>query len=107
MLRDICNAPACVRELGHLEELEDNDKDQSELSAWREKNRLGKIISDISVGEKTNFWSWIFVLILVSASVLGIDDGLNKGIQFASKDFVCICSSTLSNASCSLGHIWK
>ncbi len=115
LLRDVCNAPACVRELGHLEGLEDDDKDQNALSVWRKKNRLGKIISDISVGKKTNIWSWIFVfftflsvLVLVSAFVLGTDDGHNEGIQFASKDeFVYTGSSALNYASCTLGQNLK
>ena len=115
LLRDIFNTPACVRELGSLKGIEENNKDQSPLSIWREKNRLGKIITDISVGKNTNYWSIVFFfftfvafVVLTSAFALGTDVSLREKFQFCSQDdFVFEGTHALNYASCSLGSNMK
>ena len=94
-----------------MDGIETNNKDKSEsTSEWREKHRLGKIITEISVGKRSSFWTGIFVFfififcaIFMSAIMLGADDGLTKPMHFASKsEFMYEGSGSLNYASCSL-----
>ena len=101
---------ACLRELGSLDGIEVNNKDKSSRAEWREKHRLGKIISEISVGKRSNFWIGVFVFfvfafcfVFLSAVVLGASDGDAKQIKFASKDdFAYPGSDGVNYASCSM-----
>jgi hypothetical protein len=112
MLRHVFNAPACLKELGNLDGIEINNIETDGLSEWREKHRLGKIVSEISVGKRSNFWlSVLFGFVLVfggvflSAIAFGSDEGVTNAMQFASKDeFYYEGSSDLNYASCSMGH---
>ncbi len=110
LLRDVCNAPACLRELGSLDGMELNNREKDGAADWREKHRFGKIIGEISVGNRSNFWFRIFVflavafcLLLVSAFALGSGTGSTEAIDFASSDeFAYEGSKALNYASCAL-----
>ncbi len=101
---------ACLRELGSLDGIEVNNKDKSAQAEWREKHRLGKILSEISVGKRSNFWVGVFIffvfifcVIFLAAVVLGTDEGSSDAIKFASKDdFLYTGSSGVNYASCSM-----
>ena len=112
LLRDVCNAPACLRELGSLDGMELNNKETDGTSEWREKNRFGKIIGGVSVGKGSRFWIWVFVfftfafcVVLVSAFALGSNDGATEMFEFASRDeFIYEGSKSLDYASCAIGR---
>jgi hypothetical protein len=114
-IRNVFNAPACLRELGSLEGIEVNnndDEDDEGLSEWREKHRLGRIISEISVGRRSDFWVGVFLtfiiiicLLSLGAFIIVLGDGKTESYKYASKDeFIYDGSYALSYASCSLGH---
>ncbi len=87
-----------------------NNKDQTARAEWREKHRLGKIISEISVGRRSNFWIRVFIFfvltfcfIFTSAVILGADEGAALPVFFASKDdFKYEGSGGVDYASCSM-----
>jgi hypothetical protein len=112
-IRDVFNAPACLRELGSMDGIENNNKDKDgSLGEWREKHRLGRILSEISVGKRSNFWVGVFLVfvlafcgIFIAAIALGSDNGVTKTMKFADRDeFLYEGSGSLNYASCSLGH---
>lgn len=113
LLRSAFNASACVRELGSLEGIEGN-KDKSATSIWREKHRLGQIISDISDGEKSSIWIRVFLFFTITAGIVlfsalttlaGMDDGEKELFKFArSSEFEYKGSNALNYASCSISH---
>jgi hypothetical protein len=112
IIRKVFNAPACLQELGSLEGIEVNNDGTDGFSEWREKHRLGKIISEVSVGRRSNFWVGVFLVfvlafcgIFISAVAQGSDAGSSKEMKFADQDeFLYNGSDALSYASCSLGH---
>ena len=112
VLRNIFSAPAVLRELGSLEGIEVNNVEKDGISEWREKHRLGKIVGDISVGPRSNFWIrvflffvFIFCAIFLSAIALGVDDGASDKVIFAPKEeFYYEGSSALNYAACAMGH---
>lgn len=111
-LRDVFNAPAVLQELGSLEGIEMNNVETDGLSEWREKHRLSKIVSEISVGKRSKFWTgvflffiWAFCGIFLAAVTLGADNGAAEPVTFLPKDlFFYEGSKALNYASCSLGH---
>lgn len=110
VLRAVCSAPACLQELGSLDGMELNNETPDARAEWREKHRLGKIVTEISVGKRSRFWQGFFIMtvcifcaIFVSAMVLGADAGISDPVAFAGKhDFVYEGSQSLNYASCSL-----
>ena len=106
--RRYVNACNFVRKFKDMEGLsKDNDSDVDE--DWREKNRLGKIISEISTGKKNDFWVnvfsffiLIFCLLFMLAVALGFDSG---GAAFtALSGFRYQGAGDLQYSSCSLGQ---
>lgn len=93
-----------------MDGIEVNNEEKDARSEWREKHRLGKIVKEISVGRRSNFWTGIFIFFLfvfcaifLSATVLGADEGVARKMYFASKnEFVHEGSGSLNYASCSL-----
>ena len=115
MLRNVFNTPSVLRELGSLEGLEvDNDanEDRDGTSEWREKHRLGKIVSEISVGRRSKFWVGVFLFfcfLFCSVVVLAVANGVSNGddvdYTFAPKEeFFYEGSKHLSYASCVIGR---
>lgn len=110
ILRDICNAPACLQELGSLDGIEVNNKDKSRRAEWREKHRLGKILNEISAGRRSNFWIKVFIFfsfalcaISLAAIILGWNEGSEIQLTFANqREFFYEGSGTLNYASCTL-----
>lgn len=96
--------------MGSLDGIEVNNKDQTARAEWREKHRLGKIISEISIGKRSSFWIGVFFffvfafcLVFLSAVVLGADQGASEAVKFASKDeFQYVGSDGVNYASCSM-----
>ncbi len=111
-LRDVFNAPAVLQELGSLDGIEINNVETDGLSEWREKHRLSKILTEISVGKRTKFWTgvflffiWAFCGVFLAAVTLGADNGAAEPVTFLPKDlFYYEGSKALNYASCSLGH---
>jgi hypothetical protein len=114
-IRNIFSAPACLQELGSLEGIEVNNKsykDGEGITEWREKHRLGRIISEISVGTRSKFWAGVFLtfiiiffLLFIGAFLMGIAEGQSESYQFASKnEFIYDGSKAFSYASCSSDH---
>ena len=68
-----------------------NDTHVRNRTEWREKHRLGKILSGTSLGKRSNFWiTFFFVLMLVigNVSILaaiqgGLDQTSSRDMQFA------------------------
>lgn len=111
LLRSICSAPACLQELGSLDGIEVNNEEKNERAEWREKHRLGTIVTEISVGRRSQFWVGVISFIIfgfcacfLSAIILGSDDGATDPVFFAGNktDFLYPGSDSLDYASCAL-----
>ena len=112
-VRNVFNAPSVLKELGSLDGIEiNNDDNQDGLSEWREKNRLARIVSEISAGKKSKFWSSVFLffvlifcMVFIAAVTLGADKGVEDKMIFAPKEeFYYKGSQALNLAACSFGH---
>ena len=111
-IRNIFSAPAVLRELGSLDGIEVNNKNLDGMSEWREKHRLSKIVSEISVGKRSSFWTKVFLFfvltfcaIFLSAVALGTDEGASDKITFLpATEFFYEGSGSLNYASCSMGR---
>lgn len=106
--RRYVNACNFLRKFKDMEGLsKDNNFDVDE--DWREKNRLGNIISEISTGKKNDFWIkvfsffiLIFCLLFMLAVALGFDSG---GAAFTTiTGFRYQGAGDLQYSSCSLGR---
>jgi len=107
-----------LQELGSLDGMElnntifdeDNDGELKAEEEWREKHRLGQIISEISSGVKRKFWMSlyaffivIFCAIFMSAVALGSNAGKTIG-QDMSDNHEYLGSGDLQYSSCQLGQ---
>lgn len=112
--RRYCNSTIAVQEYGTLDGIElDNKLTDSSAAAkdeeWREKHRLGLILSQISSGRKNDFWMSVFFFFIVafcglfmSAVYVGANDGASEGLSFTDK-FHYPGTGTLEYTSCQLG----
>jgi len=112
--RRYCNSTIAVQEYGTLDgiELDNTVRDQSAVAKdeeWREKNRLGLILSQISSGRKNDFWMSVFIFFIIticaifmSAVYVGANDGKEQGLSFTDK-FHYPGSGNLEYTSCQLG----
>ena len=74
-VRRYLNSSIAIREFGSLEGIEDDNVHQGTSAEaldeeYREKNRLGKIVADISSGRKKGFWQSVFVILMITACLL-------------------------------------
>ena len=88
-----------------------NNNVKTARAEWREKHRLGKILSEVSVGKKSNFWIGVFLFFLAVFGALFIlaafretknDENEVKVFGLASKNHLYGGSKSLNYASCSL-----
>lgn len=99
------------RELGSLDGIEVSNQLQTPRAEWREKHRLGKILSEISVGKKSNYWRLLFLFFttlfgaIVVAATMDATNSENQTsttFDMASPDFQYSKSKDLNYAMCSL-----
>ncbi len=120
--RRFMSAVICFREFGTLDGIElnnesvenpgqsDEEKEEKEAAEWREKHRLEMIVSQISTGNKKDFWVntfaffiVIFCAIFMSAVALGTGEGHENGLKMSS-NHKYEGSGNLRYASCQLGQ---
>lgn len=99
-----------LQDLGSLDGMELNNTNEDPDEEWREKHRLGQIISEISSGVKRKFWMSlyaffivVFCAIFMSAVALGSNDGKPIG-QDMSENHEYLGSGDLQYSSCQLGQ---
>lgn len=113
--RRYCNSTVAVQEYGTLDGIEaDNaitDRSAAAMDEeWREKHRLGKIMSEISSGKKNDFWVRVFIFfvlafcgVFMSAIVVGANDGAEESLKLTSA-FSYAGNKNLEYTSCQLGQ---
>ncbi len=118
--RRFMSAVVCFQEFGTLDGIEDNNEsnvrsgevgaEKKEGEEWREKHRLEKIVSQISSGNKRDFWVStfaffivIFCAIFMSAVALGTGEGHEEGLVMSS-NHKYEGSGNIRYASCQLGQ---
>jgi len=108
--RKYLSAPAVLEELGSLEGIEINNDDVDPRSAWREKHRLADIVTNISIGKRSQFWTGVFLVfilvfcvIFIAAITITEKDLQDETIDFAdATDFYYGGSGSLDYATCSI-----
>jgi len=98
-----------------LDGIEINNLESDGLSEWREKHRLAKIVSEISIGKRSKFWTGVFIffnltffVMVATALISGAEADSGTVSNFASfEEFQYEGSSSLGYASCSLSHDLK
>ena len=103
------SAVVILKEVGSTEGIECNNGEGPD-EEWREKHRLGQIVSEISSGIKRRFWIgvysvfiFIFCALFLGAVVVGFNDGETMG-EILSTEHIYPGSETLQYASCQLGR---
>ena len=116
-VRSYLNSSIAIREFGSMEGIEaDNEHRGVNARAldeeYREKNRLGKIVAEISSGRKKDFWQRVFVFFILLVCALfmaalytGVDGRAKDAMKLTTK-FEYPGSNNLEYTSCSvLGEI--
>lgn len=121
--RRYCNSTIAVQEFGSLDGIEkDNTYYSSKKSddpkevkrqkdeEWREKHRLGYILTNISSGNRVNFWMSVFTFFIIAfcgvfmtALIKGSDAGSLEGGTYT-EALQYPGSNNLEYASCMLGR---
>ncbi len=114
ILRRYLNSTIAVREFGTLDGI-DSDNNETGLNAlaleedYREKNRLARIVSEISSGRKNDFWMKVFAFSIIvfcglfmAAVWKGADSGSEEKIK-STPLFEYPGSNNLEYTSCSAG----
>ena len=114
-VRRYCNSTIAVQEYGTLDGIEVNNRNANRSAAakdeeWREKNRLGFILSQISSTSKNDFWLYVFSFFIIAVCglfMVAVFEGTSEGDpkqKFTYTDkFFYPGSDTLEYTSCQLG----
>jgi lipase ATG15 len=114
-VRRYCNSTIAVQEYGTLDGIEIDNRNTDRSAAakdeeWREKHRLGFILSQISSSSKNEFWLYVYLFFIIAVCGLfmvalfrGTSEGdENQKFTYTDK-FYYPGSDTLEYTSCQLG----
>jgi len=114
-VRRYCNSTIAVQEYGTLDGIEVDNRNTDRSAAakdevWREKHRLGFILSQISSTSKNDFWLYVYLFFIIAVCglfMVAIFEGTSEGDpkqKFTYTDkFFYPGSDTLEYTSCQLG----